>query len=97
MFSICILSAPAAVNNLRVTNTSSTSINVTWHKPSETNGVLIKYEIIVLKVVDENQECVWRVKLYCVDCTSPCPDAIHNQVNIIPLSRTILKREKDEH
>lgn len=80
MFLIPTLSGPSAVNSLTVTNTSSTSINVTWHKPSETNGVLIKYEIIVRKVVDKNPKSAWRVNLYCGDCKSPCPDAVHNQV-----------------
>lgn len=70
---------PSKVSNLTTSNTSSTSIAVTWLKPEIPNGVISHYKIVVEKVMEESQILEQNIWLRCVDCQSMCPSAESNK------------------
>nr|XP_022294957.1 phosphatidylinositol phosphatase PTPRQ-like [Crassostrea virginica] len=75
--------APSVVTNLRISNTSSTSIAVTWSKPLKPNGVITKYEIAVYKFpYSEEDKCTQRIVLPCSDCHRHCQNSTVQQSQI---------------
>lgn len=70
------ISEPDVVQTLSARNTSSTSVSVYWNKPVNTNGVIIKYNLII----KQDGRCIRRISLNCDDCTSPCPEVTLKQV-----------------
>ena len=58
------------VTNLTASNTSYTSIAVTWFKPTAPNGLITEYEIGVYK--KDAERCTQQVVLYCSDCQNHC-------------------------
>ena len=40
-------SVPGPVSNLKFSFTNSTSLEITWEAPVETNGVIISYKVVV--------------------------------------------------
>lgn len=57
-------SAPSNVTNLRATNISSSSVFVSWGKPTSPNGIIQNYEVLV----QLHSNCVQKIKLKCSHC-----------------------------
>jgi hypothetical protein len=51
-------------------------VTVSWKKPVNTNGVIIKY----LLIIKQAGKCVRQISLECQDCTSPCSNTTSDQV-----------------
>lgn len=67
-------------------NTSSTSLLVEWFKPLHPNGVITKYEIIVIKEIENN--ITKNITLQCQNSKSPCPHAYSDKKEVLYMHRT---------